>query len=157
DQPLGAGDFVMVAGYPGRTNRYALVTEFENTAQWTYPTIAKHYENLIAMVAAAGKQNPDIAVKYASTMAGWNNTSKNYEGQLEGFRRIDAEGQKRAEEAATLAWLKRQGAAGKPGLQAHERLVALNAQARATQARDLVVGQLNRTGAVGAATTLYRL
>jgi len=157
DQPLGAGDFVMVAGYPGRTNRYALVSEFENTAQWTYPTVARHYEALIDMVAAAGKQNPDIAVKYASTMAGWNNASKNYEGQLEGFKRIDAEGQKRAEEAATLAWLKQRGAAGKPGLQAYDKLVALNAQARATQARDLVIGQLNRTGALGAATTLYRL
>ncbi len=157
DQPLGEGDFVMVAGYPGRTNRYALVAEFENTAQWTYPTIARHYENMIALVEKAGQQNPDIRVKYASTMAGWNNTSKNYEGQLEGFKRIDAEGQKRAEEAAVLGWLKGQGAKGKAGLQAHAQLVSLNAQARKTQARDLVVSQLNRTGALGAATTLYRL
>ncbi|HYG06855.1 MAG TPA: S46 family peptidase [Stenotrophomonas sp.] len=157
DQPLGAGDFVMVAGYPGRTNRYALVAEFENTAQWTYPTIARHYQNVIAMIQAAGKQNPDIAVKYASTMAGLNNTSKNYEGQLQGFTRIDAAGQKRAEEAAVLGWLKQQGAQGKAGLQAHEQLVALNQQARATQARDLVLGQFDRGGTVGAAVTLYRL
>jgi hypothetical protein len=157
DQPLGAGDFVMVAGYPGRTNRYALVSEFENSAQWTYPTVAGHYQRLIALVEAAGKQDPDIAVKYASTLAGWNNTQKNYEGQLEGFKRIDAAGQKRAEEAAVLAWLKREGASGKPGLQAHQRLVALNEQARATQGRDLVLGQLNRTGTVGAAVSLYRL
>lgn len=157
DQPLGAGDFVMVAGYPGRTNRYALVSEFENSAQWTYPTVAGHYQRLIALVEAAGKQDPDIAVKYASTLAGWNNTQKNYEGQLEGFKRIDAAGQKRAEEAAVLAWLKREGASGKAGLQAHQRLVALNDQARATQGRDLVLGQLNRTGTVGAAVSLYRL
>ncbi|HEY9255410.1 MAG TPA: S46 family peptidase [Stenotrophomonas sp.] len=157
DQPLGAGDFVMVAGYPGRTNRYALVSEFENSAQWTYPTVAGHYQRLIALVEAAGKQDPDIAVKYASTLAGWNNTQKNYEGQLQGFKRIDAAGQKRAEEAAVLAWLKREGASGKPGLQAHQRLVALNEQARATQGRDLVLGQLNRTGTVGAAVSLYRL
>ncbi len=147
----------MVAGYPGRTNRYALVSEFENSAQWTYPTVAGHYQRLIALVEAAGKQDPDIAVKYASTLAGWNNTQKNYEGQLEGFKRIDAAGQKRAEEAAVLAWLKREGASGKPGLQAHQRLVALNEQARATQGRDLVLGQLNRTGTVGAAVSLYRL
>ena len=31
----------------------------------------------------------NIQVKYAATMAGWNNTSKNYDGQLEGFKRID--------------------------------------------------------------------
>lgn len=32
-QPLGIGDFVMVAGYPGRTARYALAGEFDETAQ----------------------------------------------------------------------------------------------------------------------------
>jgi hypothetical protein len=157
DQPLGAGDFVMVAGYPGRTNRYALVAEFENTANWTYPTVARHYKNLIALVDAAGKQNPDIKVKYASTMAGWNNTSKNYEGQLEGFKRIDAEGQKKVEEAAALAWLKRQGAAGKPALAAHDALVKQVEAGKTTQQRDLVLGQFDRTGAIGAAVTLYRL
>jgi len=157
DQPLGAGDFVMVAGYPGRTNRYALASEFENTAAWTYPTIARHYKNMIALVEKAGKQDPDIQVKYASTMAGWNNTSKNYEGQLEGFKRIDAQAQKRAEETAVLAWLKRQGNSGKAALQAHDKLVALGSEAQAAQQRDLVVEQLNRTGALGTAVSLYRL
>ncbi|MFT4248348.1 MAG: S46 family peptidase [Pseudomonas sp.] len=157
DQPLGAGDFVMVAGYPGRTNRYALVAEFENTANWTYPTLVRHYKALIALVEAAGRQDPDIQVKYASTMAGWNNASKNYEGQLEGFRRIDAEGRKKAEEAAVLAWLNKQGAAGRPALAAHDALVRLVDDARATQQRDLVLGQFDRTGAIGAAVTLYRL
>ncbi len=157
DQPLGAGDFVMVAGYPGRTNRYALVAEFENTANWTYPTVGRHYKNLIALVEAAGKQDPDIQVKYASTMAGWNNASKNYDGQLEGFKRIDAEGQKRAEEAAVLAWLKQQGGKGREALKAHDTLVALTEKSKATQQRDLVLGQFDRTGAIGAAVTLYRL
>lgn len=157
DQPLGAGDFVMVAGYPGRTNRYALVAEFENTANWTYPTVGRHYKNLIALVEAAGRQDPDIQVKYASTMAGWNNASKNYDGQLEGFKRIDAEGQKRAEEAAVLAWLKQQGGKGRQALAAHDTLVALAEQSKATQQRDLVLGQFDRTGAIGAAVTLYRL
>src|SRR3546814_45270 len=32
DKPLGAGDFVMVAGYPGRTERYALADDFDNAA-----------------------------------------------------------------------------------------------------------------------------
>lgn len=157
DQPLGAGDFVMVAGYPGSTNRYALATEFDNTASWTYPTVARHYKALIEMVKAAGKTNPDIAVKYASSMAGWNNTSKNFEGQLEGFKRIDAAGQKHAEESAVLNWLKGQGGKGKAALDAHARLVALAEQAKTTRDRDLVVGQFGNSGVIGVATTLYRL
>ncbi|KAF1685464.1 dipeptidyl-peptidase 7 [Pseudoxanthomonas broegbernensis] len=157
EQPLGAGDFVMVAGYPGSTNRYALAAEFDNTAQWTYPTIARHYRELIALVGEAGKQDPDIQVKYASTMAGWNNTSKNYAGQLEGFRRIDAAGQKHAEEAAVLAWLKGQGGKGAAALAAHDRLVALLEQSKATRERDLALGMFNNTAVLGSATQLYRL
>ncbi|HEY0861873.1 MAG TPA: S46 family peptidase [Pseudoxanthomonas sp.] len=157
DQPLGAGDFVMVAGYPGSTNRYALAAEFDNTAQWTYPTIARHYKNQIAMVQAAGKQDADIQVKYAATMAGWNNTSKNYDGQLEGFKRIDAAGQKRREEAAVLGWLKGQGAQGQPALDAHARLLDLLEQSKATRDRDLTLALFNNTAMLGAATQLYRL
>ena len=157
DTPLGEGDFVMVAGYPGSTNRYALAAEFDNTAQWTYPTIAGHFRNQIALVEAAGKQDPQVQVKYASGMASWNNTRKNYEGQLEGFRRIDAAGQKHAEEAAVLAWLKGRGASGADALAAHDKLVALLEQAKATRERDLAVGMFNNTGVLGAATQLYRL
>ena len=157
DQPLGEGDFVMVAGYPGSTNRYALAAEFDNAAQWSYPAIAGHFKNQIALVEAAGKLDPQVQVKYASAMAGWNNTSKNYEGQLTGFKRIDAAGQKRAEEAAVLAWLKGQGARGQAALDAHARLLALLEQSQATRERDLALGMFNNTAMLGTASQLYRL
>ena len=157
DQPLGEGDFVMVAGYPGSTNRYALAAEFDNAAQWSYPAIAGHFNNQIALVEAAGKLDPQVQVKYASAMAGWNNTSKNYEGQLTGFKRIDAAGQKRAEEAAVLAWLKGQGARGQAALDAHARLLALLEQSQATRERDLALGMFNNTAMLGTASQLYRL
>jgi hypothetical protein len=157
DQPLGAGDFVMVAGYPGRTNRYALAAEFDNTANWAYPTAGRQYRDLIALVEQAGKQDPDIQVKYAATMANWNNAAKNYEGQLQGFTRIDAATQKQAEERAVLAWLKRQGRDGRAALQAHTQLLALDEQAKATRDRDLILRQMRRTGVLGSALSLYRL
>ena len=157
DKPLRAGDFVMVAGYPGRTDRYALAAEFENTQAWRYPAIAQAYKDQIALVEAAGKDDPDIAVKYAATMAGWNNTSKNYDGQLEGFARNDVLGFKRREEAAVLAWLQHQGDAGKPALAAHATLLKLLDDAKRTQERDLVLGSFNRSGVLGTAVSLYRL
>ena len=157
DQPLGADDFVMVAGYPGRTNRYALAAEFNETASFTYPTIARHYNAVLDLIAKAGKADPDVKVKYAATAASMNNVAKNYVGQLEGFKRIDAAGQKQAEEAAVLAWLKKQGAAGKPALAAHAQLVKHLDTSKSTRERDLFVGQFNNTSAVGAALALYRL
>ncbi|GAB3058100.1 S46 family peptidase [Stenotrophomonas tumulicola] len=157
DQPLGADDFVMVAGYPGRTNRYALAGEFNETADWTYPTIARHYNAVLKLIEGAGKADADVKVKYAATAASLNNVAKNYAGQLEGFTRIDAAGQKQAEEAQVLAWLKQQGAAGKPALAAHAQLIKHLEAGRATRERDLFVGQFNNTAAVGSAITLYRL
>ena len=157
DQPLGADDFVMVAGYPGRTNRYALAGEFNETASWTYPTIARHYNAVLKMIDEAGKADPDVKVKYAATAASMNNVAKNYAGQLEGFKRIDAAGQKQAEEAAVLAWLKKRGPAGKPALAAHAQLVQHLDTSKSTRERDLFVSQFNSTSAVGSAITLYRL
>lgn len=157
EQPLGEGDFVMVAGYPGRTDRYALVSEFENTANWLYPAVARAYKDQIALVQAAAKDDEDIAVKYAANMAGWNNTSKNFDGQLDGFKRNDVLARKQDDEAAVLDWLRAQGEQGQAALEAYARLQALGTQARATQQRDFVLGMFNRTGTLGVAVQLYRL
>ena len=156
-QPLEAGDFVMVAGYPGRTSRYALASEFDQTAQWAYPMVVKHYGKQIELVEAAGAKDEDIKVKYASTVKGWHNVVKNYDGQLTGFKRIDASKRKHAEEEAVLAWLKGQGEAGAPALAAHARLLELQAQDAANRDRDFVFGQLRRSGVIGTASSLYRL
>ena len=157
DKPLRAGDFVMVAGYPGSTNRYALAADFDNTANWTYPTISKAFKDQIALVEAAGKTNPDIAVKYAASVAGWNNTSKNFDGQLEGFARNNVAAIKQREEAAVLAWLRGRGEQGKAALAAHDVLVGLVNETRATQERNVVIGQFNGTAVLGSAINLYRL
>ena len=156
DKPLREGDFVMVAGYPGSTSRYALADEFDNTAGWTYPVMATHYQKLVALVDAAGIKDQDIAVKYASTVRGWENAMKNYQGQVEGFKRIDAAKKKRDEEAAVLDWLRAQGDKAKPALDAHAQLVALAENSRATRERDMIVGQFDNIGAIDAALTLYR-
>jgi V8-like Glu-specific endopeptidase len=155
--PLQAGDFVMVAGYPGRTNRYALADEFDNTQNWAYPFTARNLKNVRDLVHAKGKENPDIAIKYASTVKNWENVLKNYDGQLLGFQKSNASVVKRQEEKAILEWLTKQGASGKAGLNAHKQLVALAALDRQTQVRDSLVGQVAGIGLIGSARNLYRL
>ncbi|GHC07798.1 dipeptidyl peptidase S46 family protein [Thermomonas carbonis] len=156
DQPLREGDFVMVAGYPGSTARYALAADFDATSTWTYPTISRRFKELVAMVEAAGAKNPDIAVRYAASVQGWGNTLKNYDGQMEGFKRMGASAIKREREQAVLDWLKSRGADGAQALAAHETLVKLGDDARKTRERDSVIGNVG--GALGgSALTLYRL
>ncbi|MEL6079016.1 S46 family peptidase, partial [Stenotrophomonas maltophilia] len=59
-QPLGADDFVIVAVYPGRSNRYALAGELNETASFTYQTIAKHYDAVLKMFDDSGKAVADV-------------------------------------------------------------------------------------------------
>ena len=157
DKPLRENDFVMVAGYPGRTSRYALAEEFTETVDWRYPQIGRHYKALIDLVEARGKQDPETDVRYASAVRGWQNTLKNYDGQLQGFARIGAPARKQAEEAAVLEWLGGQGASGAAALDAHAKIVALDGQARATRERDLVLSLLENSGLLSTANRLYRL
>lgn len=155
DKPLAEGDFVMVAGYPGSTNRYALVDEFQSTQDWVYPNVVQTYKDLTNLVLTAGKQNADVQVKYANTVRGWENTMKNFEGQLAGFKRTNALAAKQAEEAAVLAWLKKNGKSGEAALAAHDKVITLNAESRKTRERDMVMNNLG--GALGSvAMQLYR-
>ena len=155
--PLKAGDYVMVAGYPGRTNRYALAAEFDTISAWTYPTISAHYQNLSALVLENGKTNPDIAIKYATAVRGWDNTRKNFSGQLEGFARHHASERKHQEEQAVLTWLKLRGEAGVKILQAHAELLNLIKKDDATRELNLALSQISGLGLIGTARTLYRL
>jgi Peptidase S46 len=155
--PLQAGDYVMVAGYPGSTNRYALAAEFDHTASWTFPTIGTHYRNLTALVQAHGAKHPAVAIAYANSVRGWENTLKNFAGQLEGFARSNAAERKHRDEQEVLAWLKTRGPAGSAALDAHAKLLALSAKNQTTRERDLVLGNLSNLGVLGAARTLYRL
>lgn len=157
DKPLGAGDFVMAVGYPALTNRHPLAEEFDNSVEWTYPVMGGHYRKLAAVIEAEGRKNPETAAKYASSVRGWQGAARSYESQLDIFRRLGTGQAKHAEENAVLEWLRGQGAAGEPALAAHRRLVELDQQANANRERDLVLGQLSATGAIGAATQLYRL
>jgi hypothetical protein len=156
-KPLSQGDFVMVAGYPGSTNRYALADEFDNTAEWTYPTTGRHLKALVALVDTEAKKNADIGVKYASIVRSWENVLKNYDGQLEGFQRIGADQVKRKQEQDVLAWLRKRGNNGKPALDAYDTLLRVHGQAMSTRERDLVLGQMQRNGTLAVAVQLYRL
>lgn len=157
DAPLAEGDFVMVAGYPRRTNRYALAVELANTIDWAYPARIRHNTGQVDLVEAAARQDADIAVKYASHLFQWHNGLKNNRGQLEGFARSGALASKQVTEREFLAWLASRGARGEPALEAHRKLEALATQAQRTQVRDALLDGLNGTGAIGAALRLYRL
>ncbi len=99
------GDFVMVAGYPGRTSRYTRLIEVEHTFNWLYPTTIELWDNWIKTIEAASPAGSDMRIKYESRLAGINNYMKNYGGQIEGARKVDLTGSRAEREDALDTWV----------------------------------------------------
>ncbi|MCF6292920.1 MAG: S46 family peptidase [Robiginitomaculum sp.] len=106
-QPKGvrAGDFVMAAGYPGRTSRYRRLSEVEHAFLWQYPLMENLIGEWIKTIENNAPKGSDARVKYASLLAGLNNYHKNLGGQMEGARKVDLTGRKAATETALNDWV----------------------------------------------------
>jgi hypothetical protein len=147
-------DFVMIAGYPGRTNRYRLAEELNDAATFTYPMGIDRVRKVLNIIAENTANRPDAAIKYAASVAGLNNGLKNSEGNRDGFAKLPVVAQKQAEEAAILAWVKKNMPKAE---QSHTKLKAHLADIRSTRERDMWVGAINSTQLFSAARNLYRL
>jgi len=147
------GDFVMIAGYPGRTNRYRLAEEVNDAISFTYPTQIKRLQDVLGVIGTASKDRPDAALKYAGTIASLNNGLKNFEGNRDGFKKFDAVKLKADEEQTILAW----ASDNQPqGMQAYADLKALLDKARAVRERDQILNYMNNSGLFTTARLIYR-
>ncbi|MGY0618637.1 S46 family peptidase [Lysobacter sp. A378] len=156
-QPLLEGDYVMVTGYPGSTDRYRLPGEVREAIEWRYPTMIAYFGDYLAAIERNTKGDKAAALKYASTVAGVNNVLKLYQGNLDGFAQMDDPvGLKQAREQALEAWLAERGAQGKAPLAAIDALEKELAGARATRDRDLWFDSAVGGGLGGVAVSLYR-
>jgi len=102
---LEDGDFVMAAGYPGSTQRYARMAEVVNTFEWRYPRTIDMLEGWIATVEEAAPEGTDARIKYEGLLAGLNNFHKNLGGQIEGARRVGLVDRRQQREQALNAWI----------------------------------------------------
>lgn len=153
--PVKAGDFAMVAGYPGRTFRHRTASEFAGQIDWLLPARVAMYDGLIDTVEQASAGSKAKEVLYASSVAGYKNTLKRAQGELEGLRRSDAVRVRREDEAAMLAWLAKQPG-GKARLAGIRAMQAELDAADAGRERDFILPFL-RPGLLGAAVELQRL
>ncbi|WP_369802060.1 S46 family peptidase [Microbulbifer sp. Q7] len=151
------GDFVMVAGYPGRTNRYRTAEEVSNNFTWYYPTMQKVLAEWSEVIGQATEDNKDAALKYASLVAGLNNYAKNFTGMMEGYNRSDLLNRKQQLEKDLQAWIDANPEASKQYASVIADLQKLISEQQSTQERDLLLGYMNRSSMLSAAQRLYRL
>ncbi|MFQ5719248.1 MAG: S46 family peptidase [Acidobacteriota bacterium] len=152
------GDFVMVAGYPGRTNRYRLASEVDNVIHWTYPERKKAFGEFLTVIEEATRDRPEARLEYASLVAGLNNVKKNNEGLLAGFAHSDVVSRKVHLEKNLQAWIDANPERQDRYRTSIQDVRDLAAQSRSDQERDLYYQFLaHRSSLLGAAQTLYRL
>lgn len=108
-KPLREGEFSMIWGYPGSTNRYessfgiSLATDINN------PTLVKLRDVRLRYMFEEMKKDPAVKLQLAASYAGIANYWKFYDGETKQLLKYDVLGQKKKAETAFQAWAK-----GKP-------------------------------------------
>ena len=150
------GDFIMVLGYPGRTNRHRLPSEVAFTFDWNYPNFVKTSAENLAIIAATTKDDKDTALKYASQVAGINNYYKNRQGMLNSYANSDMLARKTAEHEALKTWINADAARKKEYASDIELVEKLIAQRDAETRRDYYLSSA-KPRLLNTARVLYRL
>ncbi|WP_199609933.1 S46 family peptidase [Flocculibacter collagenilyticus] len=151
------GDFVMVTGYPGRTNRYRTAQEVENQFTWVYPTAKQYREDFIETIKQVAPEGSEARIKYESSIAGLANYAKNYGSMVESYQKGDMLARKKTLEAELNAWVNASDERKAEYGQAIDELNELIEKSKQHQARDLVMAYMARTSMLSTAKRLYRL
>jgi hypothetical protein len=104
-QGVKEGDFIMVVGYPGRTNRHRLPSEIAWTFDWNYPAFVKASGEVLSIIDEQTKNDPAAHLKYAGQIAGVNNYYKNRKGMIASYQGSDILARKTAEYDALKSWV----------------------------------------------------
>jgi hypothetical protein len=108
-KPLKDGDFAMIWGYPGGTNRYESSYGIRLSTEINNPTLVKLRDVRLKYMFEEMKKDPAIKLQLSSSYAGIANYWKFYDGETKQLYKYDVYGQKKKAEEKFNAWAK-----GKP-------------------------------------------
>ena len=91
------GDYTMIIGYPGRTNRYSSSYEVDFNETLKHPISNRIRGEQMAVIKSWMDKDPDIRLKYADYYFSLSNVQELYSGEVECFNRFDVV-EKKAEE-----------------------------------------------------------
>lgn len=98
------GDFSMIWGYPGSTNRYESSYGVNLSTQINNPTLVKLRDVRLKYMFEEMKKDPAIKLQLASSYAGIANYWKFYDGETKQLLKYDVYGQKKKDEEAFIKW-----------------------------------------------------
>ncbi|MBI1344384.1 MAG: serine protease [Terrimonas sp.] len=103
------GDYAMIYGYPGSTNRYETSYGIKQKIEIDNPTLVELRDVRLKYMFEQMKKDPAIKLQLASSYAGIANYWKFYDGETKQLIKYDVYGQKKKAEEAFEKW-----AMGKP-------------------------------------------
>jgi hypothetical protein len=128
---VAPGDFVMVAGYPGRTNRLVPASQLHHDLEWHLPYLVAYLQERYRIAEEHLADGGETAIKATTLKQGVQNALAKWEGVLQGFQlNPDLLAQKDAADRKAKEW------AAQPGREQHkaaiERYEAILAEERRT-------------------------
>lgn len=102
---LNEGDFAMILGYPGRTQRYATSYEVDELLKITHPNRIKIRGTRQEVLMADMQADPKINIQYASKYSGSSNYWKYSIGQKAGLERLNVRDKKLQIEDQFKTWV----------------------------------------------------
>ncbi|MDW8332582.1 MAG: S46 family peptidase [Bacteroidia bacterium] len=98
------GDFAMVFGFPGRTNRYLVSEAIKMAQELTNPARIRLRDTRLKIWKEDMDANPAVRLQYASKYAAISNYWKYFIGQNKGLKRLKTVEQKQKLEKEFNAW-----------------------------------------------------
>lgn len=99
------GDYTMVIGYPGRTNRYASSLETDYQERVTLPIANELRRNQMEIMRRWMDADPAVWLKYSDTFFGLSNIGEMQEGEVACLKRFGVKAIKESEEKDLQAWI----------------------------------------------------
>lgn len=154
-QGVKDGDFVMVAGFPGTTDRLRTASEARFAFETYYPAYQASLTDYVARIEKATAGDQDATIRYASILRGAQNYMKKTLGQMAGADRIGLAARKTADEQAYRDWIAADPSRGDYA-RAAAALDAVIAEGQKSDMAELVLGKISRAQLLTAARTAYR-
>ena len=99
------GDFSMILGYPGSTDRYLPSFGVQQAINISNPSVVKIRQEKLDIMRAAMETSDEVRIQYATKYARISNYWKYYIGQTKGLKRLDVYDQKVVIENGFRAWV----------------------------------------------------
>ncbi|MBQ7195162.1 MAG: S46 family peptidase [Bacteroidales bacterium] len=100
---LKEGDFTMVMGYPGRTDRYASSVKVDYQTYVSLPISNEVRGKCMSIIKSWMDADPAVRLKYSDYFFSLSNVQELYEGEVQCYKRFAVADAKRREEAEMMA------------------------------------------------------